>query len=313
MKNLPAIAIHGGAGTLLRSNMSPEKEQAYRVALEAAVVAGFRLLQKGESSLTAAIAAVVELENCELFNAGKGAVFNAEGKHEMEASVMDGSNRQAGAAALVQNIKNPVILAAEVLANTEHVMLAGSGAEAFAQQQGLEFMPDDYFFNQLRYDQWQEIKGTSTFKLDHSDQEIAARKMGTVGAVAVDVNGHVAAATSTGGMTNKMPGRVGDTPLIGGGTYAYDKTCAVSCTGSGEFFMRGVAAYDVSCLMEYKGLSLQAACDEVILKRMVELGGDGGLVAVNSKGEIAMPINCDGMYRAWQIGDQPKESAIFKD
>ncbi|MCF8238661.1 MAG: isoaspartyl peptidase/L-asparaginase [Saprospiraceae bacterium] len=290
-----SLAIHGGAGTILKSEMSPEKEVAYTKALREALDAGEVILKKGGSSVDAVIAAVSSMEDCPLFNAGRGAVFNAVGGHEMDASIMDGSNRMAGGAAGISGIKNPICLARDIMDKSGHVLLIGEGAMAFADAQGYERMPADYFHDAFRYAQWKDVQGTDAMQLDHTVKD---RKFGTVGAVALDQQGHLAAATSTGGMTNKKFGRVGDSPVIGAGTYAYDLTCAVSCTGSGEFFLRGVVAYDVSCLMEYKGMTLQAACDEVIQRRLMEIEGDGGLIAVDALGNIALPFNTEGMYRA---------------
>lgn len=291
--SLPAIAIHGGTGTIPQSDKTPEVEKQYKNALQQTLDSGFDLLKKDDSALEAATQAICSLEDCELFNAGKGSVFTAKGEHEMDASIMEGSGLKAGAVAGIQGIKNPVLLAKSVLENSEYVLLAGDEALEFARRQGYEFMADSYFFTQKRYDQWMKVKGSSEVKLDHSD----GKNLGTVGAVAVDTEGNVAAATSTGGMTNKAWGRIGDSPIIGAGTYANNATCAVSCTGHGEYFMRGVAAYDVSSLMEYKGKSLEQAADEVINHRVKNMGGEGGLIAVDALGNIALPFNCEAMYR----------------
>lgn len=309
--NKKAIAIHGGAGTLMKGMMTPEKEEQYRNALRHALNEGFRLLQSSQSALDAVTIAVKILEDSPLFNAGKGSVFTAEGKHEMDASIMDGRNLKAGAVSLVSGIKNPVLLARDVMEKSEHVFLAGKGAMQFASDQGYTLEDENYFYDQLRYEQWQEIKDTDHFQLDHSLKKDS--KFGTVGAVACDENGHVAAATSTGGMTNKRYGRIGDSPLIGSGNYANDKTCAVSCTGSGEYFIRGVVAYDLSALMEHKKHSLHDAATEVVHKRMTEIGGDGGLIAVDSNGNISMPFNTEGMYRAAMDSEGYSEIAIYKD
>lgn len=291
-----ALAIHGGAGTLVRGMMTPEKEQAYKAALENALETGYAILENGGSALDAVEEAVKALEDSPLFNAGKGAVFTANGTHEMDASIMDGKTLNAGAVSLIQGIKNPISLARDVMQKSEHVFLSGKGAMEFAKSLNYSLENDAYFFDQLRYDQWQEIKDTDSFQLDHSLKKDS--KFGTVGAVACDDEGNVAAATSTGGMTNKRYGRVGDSPIIGAGNYANNQTCAVSCTGSGEYFIRGVVAYDVSAMMEFKGISLAQAADEVINKRILKINGDGGLIAVDSKGNIAMPFNTEGMYRA---------------
>lgn len=305
-----SIAIHGGAGTLVKGMMTAELETQYKDALQVALNAGYQVLQNNGSALDAVEVAVKLLEDSPLFNAGKGSVFTAAGSHEMDASIMDGKNLNAGAVSLITGIKNPITLARDVMENTEHVFLAGHGAMSFAEQQGYTLENKDYFFNQLRYDQWNEIKHTADFQLDHSVKKDA--KFGTVGAVACDQYGNISAATSTGGMTNKKFGRVGDSPMIGAGNYANNKTCAVSCTGSGEYFIKGVVAYDVSCLMEYKGFSLQEACEEVIMKRILNIGGDGGLIAVDAKGNIAMPFNTEGMYRACKSSTGKEEVSIYK-
>jgi beta-aspartyl-peptidase (threonine type) len=255
--------------------------------------------------------AVKRLEDSPLFNAGQGSVFTATGTHQMDASIMDGSNLKAGAVTTITGIKNPISLAKDVMTHTEHVFLAGEGAMDFAKSLGYEIKDPSYFHDELRYQQWQSIKDSNQFQLDHSLKKDA--KFGTVGAVALDQDGNIAAATSTGGMTNKKYGRVGDSPMIGAGTYANNKTCAVSCTGSGEFFIRGVVAYDVSAIMEYKGVSLAAAAEEVIHKRILEIGGDGGVIAVDTQGNVTMPFNTEGMYRAMMSSDGQKEIAIYKD
>jgi beta-aspartyl-peptidase (threonine type) len=290
------IAIHGGAGTILKSTMSPEKESAYKSALSEALNAGYNALSNGQSALEAVEAAIILLEDCPLFNAGKGAVFNALGQHEMDASIMDGKTLYAGAIAAVRNLKNPIKLAVQVLHHSDHVLLIGAGAIEFGQQFNIEIEKDEYFFNQLRFDQWQKIKESGDFQLDHSTQD--KPYLGTVGAVALDQFGNLAAGTSTGGMTNKKFGRVGDSSLIGCGTYANNNTCAISCTGSGEYLIRAVTAHDVSSRMLYKGINLETACKEAIMDKLTEIGGDGGLIAIDKDGNICMPFNCEGMYRA---------------
>ena len=307
--NTFSIAIHGGAGTILKSLMTPQKEQAYKAALEIALAAGYAILQKGGTALSAVEQAVVELENSPLFNAGKGSVFTEKGTHEMDASIMCGIERKAGAVSIITGIKNPISLARKVMEETEHVFLAGAGAMEFAQKVGARFENPAYFHDDFRYAQWQEVKGTDVFQLDHSPNK--EKKFGTVGAVALDQFGNIAAATSTGGMTNKKFGRVGDSPMIGAGTYANNQTCGVSCTGSGEFFIRGVVAYDVSCLMEYKGLDLQTACDLVVKERLIKLGGDGGLIAVNAHGDLSFSFNTEGMYRASQRKNEEAFVGIY--
>lgn len=288
-----ALAIHGGAGTILRSEMTLEMERAYLKALDEALTSGYQVLKNGGSALDAVEVAVQLLEDCPLFNAGKGSVFTNTGKHEMDASIMDGKNLQAGAVACVSGVRNPVSLARTVMEKSEHVLLVSSGAEDFAKSHGIKFEPEDYFFNQYRFDQWQQASAEDRIVLDHSVE----KKFGTVGAVALDDQGNLAAATSTGGMTNKRFGRVGDTPLIGCGTYADNNTCAVSCTGHGEYFIRSVVAYDIACLMQYKGYSLEKACQTVVHEKLRKSGGEGGLVALDKQGNIVMEFNSDGMYR----------------
>lgn len=288
-----SLAVHGGAGTILRSQMTAEQEAAHRDALAAALRAGEAVLKTGGSAIAAVEAAVVSLENCEYFNAGRGSVFAHEGQHEMDAAIMCGATLNAGAVATVSGIKNPIALARTVMEHSEHVLLCGAGALDFARAQGVEEAPDAYFFSEFRHQQWKEAQRSNRVQLDHSD------KFGTVGAVALDLQGHLAAATSTGGLTNKRYGRIGDSPIIGAGTYANDATCAISCTGFGEYFLRGVVAYDVSCLMEYRGLSLAEAARLVIHEKQPRLGGDGGLIAVDRSGGIALPFNSEGMYRGW--------------
>ncbi|MCX2739328.1 isoaspartyl peptidase/L-asparaginase family protein [Pontibacter anaerobius] len=305
-----AIAIHGGAGTITQSSLTAEQDKAYRAALQEAVEAGSNVLEQDGTALEAVELAVVHLEDSPLFNAGRGSVFTKEGKHEMDAAIMCGKTLEAGAIAGVRSIKNPIKLAAAIMQHSDHVMLSGYGAEEFALAYGLEFAPEKYFFDKYRYEQWSEVRDSDIFMLDHTEQR--DEKFGTVGAVAVDKAGNVAAATSTGGMTNKRYNRVGDTPIIGSGTYANNRTCAISCTGHGEYFMRAVVAYDVSCLMEYKGYTLQQACDEVVLKKLVQFGGEGGLIAVTATGEIALPFNSEGMYRASKRGQDETFVGIYK-
>ncbi len=305
-----AIAIHGGAGTLVKGMMTPEKESAYIKALEFALDRGFQILENGGTATEAVEKAVVALEDSPLFNAGKGSVFTAEETHEMDASIMDGKTLNAGAVSLISGIKNPIVLAKDVMEKSEHVFLAGNGAMQFAKKLNYSLENNSYFYDELRYKQWLDIKDTDNFQLDHSVNKDS--KFGTVGAVACDQDGNIVAATSTGGMTNKRYGRVGDSPMIGSGNYANNKTCAISCTGSGEFFIKGVVAYDVACLMEFKGLSLSEAASEVIYKRILNIGGDGGLIAVDAKGNIAMPFNTEGMYRAQKSSNGKEEISIYK-
>lgn len=304
-----SIAIHGGAGTLVKGMMTPEKEVAYKNALNEALQIGYAVLEAGGSALDAVEKSVIALENCHLFNAGRGSVFTANGTHEMDASIMNGQNLKAGAVSLITGIKNPVSLARDVMEKSEHVFMAGAGAMEFAKMNGYSLEQPDYFYDEFRHNQWLEIKDSDTFQLDHAKKKDS--KFGTVGAVACDQQGNIAAATSTGGMTNKKFGRVGDSPMIGAGNYANNETCAVSCTGSGEFFIRGVVAYDVSCLVEHKNYSLRQATEEVIQERLLNIGGDGGLIAVNAKGEISMSFNTEGMYRGCKDSDGLEEVLIY--
>lgn len=305
------LVIHGGAGTISKSNITTEEELAYTAALEKALEAGFSLLKNNGTALDAVRAAVVSMEDCVLFNAGKGSVFGKDGSQEMDASIMDGGTLMAGSVAAVRNIRNPVELAYTIMTGSQHVMLNGRGAYEFAVQQGLAIEPDDYFFSQFRYDQWKEMQGTDSTALDHN-VKIKDKKFGTVGAVALDMNGNIAAATSTGGMTNKQFGRIGDSPIIGAGTYANNKTCAISCTGHGEPFIRAVTAYDVSCLMEYKGLSLQEAMHVVVHDKLLRIEGEGGMIGVDAKGNAAMVFNSEGMYRGIMNAEGKKEMLIYK-
>jgi beta-aspartyl-peptidase (threonine type) len=295
-----ALAIHGGAGTILKSTMTPEKELAYKNGLQDAIEAGESILKSGGSAFDAVETAIIKLENNPLFNAGKGAVFTNNGTHEMDASIMNGKDLMAGAIAGVQGVKNPIALARAVMEQSEHVLLTGNGAMDFAKKVNTQFENEDYFFVQLRYDQLQQAKQSNSMILDHTEDKIehGEKKFGTVGCVALDLNGNLAAGTSTGGMTNKKFGRVGDSSIIGAGTYANNNTCAISCTGHGELFIRSVVAYDISCLMEYKNLSLKEACDIVVMDKLVKIGGEGGLIALDAKGNIVLPFNSEGMYRA---------------
>jgi len=305
------IAIHGGAGTISKKSMTPEKEAAYLKALNDALDAGYRILEKKGDALDAVKAAVIELENNILFNAGKGSVFTNTGTHEMDASIMDGKDLSAGAVASVKNIRNPIELAYTVMKKSEHVFLIGNGAEEFAKQNGIEFEADEYFYSEFRYKQLLKTKKENKTALDHS-VDADDKKFGTVGAVACDVNGNLAAATSTGGMTNKQFGRVGDSPIIGIGTYANNKTCAISCTGHGEPFIKAVAAYDISCLMEYKGFSLAKAMNKVVMKKLVKIDGEGGMVGVDAKGNTSLIFNSKGMYRGFCSSDGKRDVAIYK-
>ncbi|MEP7255223.1 MAG: isoaspartyl peptidase/L-asparaginase [Ferruginibacter sp.] len=312
-----SLAIHGGAGTILKQDMTTELEQAYIKGLEESLAAGFAVLEQGGSSVNAVKAAIVVLEDNLLFNAGRGSVFTKKGVQEMDAAIMDGKDLSAGSVAGIRNIRNPIALATEVMLNSNHVFLSGKGANDFAIKQGIKLEPDEYFFSQFRYDQWKEIRDSDNYSLDHTHQGLEElmkdKKFGTVGAVACDQNGNIAAATSTGGMTNKKYGRIGDSPLIGAGTYANNKTCAISCTGHGEPFIRAVAAYDVSCLMEYKGMNLQEAMNEVVNIKLVKMDGEGGMIGVDANGNTAMVLNSAGMYRGTQNSRGKKYIGIYKD
>jgi len=310
------MAIHGGAGTILKEDMTPDLEKAYLEGLRTALEAGYTILQKGGSSVEAVKASVIILEDNLLFNAGRGSVFTKKGVHEMDAAIMDGKTLDAGAVAGVSNVRNPVELATDVMQHSDHVFLSGTGANDFAIKRGIKLEPDEYFFSQFRYDQWKAMRDSDHYALDHSRDKVEAlmkdKKFGTVGAVACDKNGNVAAATSTGGMTNKKYGRIGDTPVIGCGNYANNKTCAVSCTGHGEIFIKAVAAYDVSALMDYKHWDLQQAMDEVVNKKLVAMQGEGGMIGVDANGNFALMFNSAGMYRGVKSSDGTDTVSIYK-
>ena len=312
------LVIHGGAGTIRKENMTPEKEKAYHDALNAALESGFSVLEQGGTSLDAVIAAIKIMEDSPLFNAGKGAVFTNEGKNELDASIMDGSNLMAGAVAGVTTIKNPITAAHAVMTKSEHVMLVGKGAELFAAQNGLEIVDPSYFFDSTRYQQLlklraKEVGKEASVKDAFEDPYIRDTKFGTVGAVALDKFGNIAAGTSTGGMNNKKYGRVGDAPIIGAGTYANNNTCAVSATGWGEFFIRLSVSHDISALMEYGGLSLADAADSVVMKKLPRLGGDGGVVALDRRGNFAMTFCSEGMYRGYITKKGAGKTFIYKE
>ena len=310
------LVIHGGAGTILKEDMTPNLEKAYMDGLNQALDAGFAVLEEGGTAVNAVKASLVLLEDHVLFNAGRGAVFTKKGVQEMDAAIMDGKSLEAGAVAGVRNVRNPIELATEVMRNSNHVFLSGKGANDFAIKQGVKLEPDEYFFSQFRYDQWKAIRDSDTYSLDHTHHHLEElmrdKKFGTVGAVACDQHGHLAAATSTGGMTNKKYGRIGDSPMIGAGTYANDATCAISCTGHGEMFIRAVASYDVSCLMEYSQLSLQQAMDRVVNNKLKQLNGEGGMIGVDGKGNHAMIFNSAGMYRAVKNSDNFSQVLIYQ-
>ncbi len=310
------IAIHGGAGTITKILLTEKLEKEYRVKLKESLQAGFDVLENGGASLEAVQAAIVVMEDSPLFNAGKGAVFTNDGTNEQDASIMCGETLNCGAVAGVTKIKNPIRLASIVMEKSEHVCLSGEGAERFAKMHNIDFADAEYFYTERRWKQLQKAKkkeaanGSDYSQLDHSDDS----KHGTVGAVALDKNGNLAAATSSGGMTNKKFNRIGDSPIIGAGNYANNKTCAVSTTGHGEYFMRGVSAYDLSALMEYKNLSLKDASDEVIRKLgKLGTGGTGGLIAIDSNCNVVLPFNTPGMYRGYKLEDGSFEIKVYKD
>ena len=312
------LVIHGGAGNITPAIMNKEQEAQYTAGLKESLDKGYGVLKNGGSAVDAVAAAIAVMEDNTIFNAGKGAVFTKKGLNEMDAAIMDGSNLAAGAIAGVRNVKNPILLAREVMLHSGHVFLSGSGASDYARERGIEMAPDSYFFNQSRYDQWLEIRDTDFTQLDHKGDNLkgeavpnTGHKFGTVGAVACDELGNIAAGTSTGGMTNKRFGRIGDSPVIGAGTYANNATCAISCTGHGEFFLRAVVAHDISCLIEYKGLSLQEACVVVVKDKLVKMGGEGGLIAVNAKGNYDFCFNSAGMYRGMRNSDGQEEVAFY--
>jgi len=310
------IVVHGGAGTILKEQMTPDLEAAYMEGLKTGVEAGYAVLEKGGTAVNAVKAALVVLEDNVLFNAGRGSVFTKKGVQEMDAAIMNGATLEAGAVAGVRNVRNPIVLATEVMLHSNHVFLSGKGANDFAIKQGVKLEPDEYFFSQFRYDQWKAIRDSDNYSLDHTHQRLEElmrdKKFGTVGAVACDYEGNIAAATSTGGMTNKKYGRIGDSPIIGIGTYANNKTCAISCTGHGEPFIRVVAAYDVSCLMEYKGLSLHEAMSIVVNEKLVKLDGEGGMIGVDAQGNYALILNSAGMYRGYRSSNGSNEIAIYR-
>src|SRR6266496_1408092 len=295
------LAIHGGAGTIERSKMTPEREGEYRAGLERALTAGYEILERGGSSLDATEAAVRVLEDDPHFNAGKGSVFTSAGTNEMDAAIMDGKTLAAGAVAALKHVKNPISLARLVMEKSGHVMMDCEGAEAFAKENGIELVDQKYFFTQDRWDALQKIKAAEKSRTSGAGKKFLITdqdRHGTVGAVGLDQSGNLAAATSTGGTTNKRPGRVGDTPVIGAGTYANNATCAVSATGDGEYFIRASVGNNISALMEYRGMSLKDAA-QVALDRVAKLGGTGGLIAIDREGSIALPFNTSGMYRGY--------------
>jgi L-asparaginase / beta-aspartyl-peptidase len=336
------LVIHGGAGNITPDRITPEKQKSYEEAMKEALRLGYAVLEKGGTSLDAVEAAVRSMEDNPLFNAGKGAVFTAEGRNELDAAIMDGATGKAGAVAGVTTVRNPIAAARAVMEKSPHVMMTGPGAEAFAKEQGLELVAPEYFRSEARYQEYLKVKereakpavspapAASPAPDDKPKQAprpgkkkkdsgssrlepyLEGHKFGTVGAVALDAQGNLAAATSTGGMTMKRYGRVGDAPIIGAGTFADNATCAVSATGHGEYFIRSVVAHDISALMAYKGFTVQQAAEEVVMKKLVEKGGEGGVIALDRKGNFSMPFNSSGMFRgSIQKGKEP-EVKIFK-
>ncbi|MFP2412246.1 beta-aspartyl-peptidase [Citrobacter braakii] len=308
------IAIHGGAGAITRALLSQEQELRYIQALSDIVETGQRMLEDGRSALDVVTEAVRLLEECPLFNAGIGAVYTRDETHELDACVMDGNTLNAGAVAGVSHLRNPILAARLVIEHSPHVMMIGEGAENFAIAQGMERVSADIFSTPERYAQLLAAQSAGETVLDHSATPLDENnKMGTVGAVALDMFGNLAAATSTGGMTNKLPGRVGDSPLVGAGCYANNASVAVSCTGTGEVFIRALAAYDIAALMDYGGLSLSEACERVVMEKLPALGGSGGLIAVDHEGNVALPFNSEGMYRAWGYAGDTPTTGIYRE
>lgn len=306
-----AIALHGGSGTITRTNLSAEKEQAYRRALHEAMDVAWAILEDGGSSLDAVEAGARNLEDCPLFNAGKGAVLTSDGGHELDAAIMCGKSRMAGAVTGLKTVRNPVSLARRVMDDSPFVLLAGTGAEAFADEAGVDRVEPGWFTTGERLAQLREARERESLSMDHDLP--GETKFGTIGVVALDRSGNLAAATSTGGLTNKRYGRVGDSPLIGSGTYADNKTCAVSCTGYGEEFIRAVTAHDVAARIRYLGESLETAARRVMMESLPRINGSGGLVAVDRRGNVSLPFNTDGMYRAWKTSRGITGVAIFRD
>ena len=312
------FVMHGGAGTIERSKMTPEREKAYRDKLTEALVAGFDVLKKGGQCLDAVVAAITLLEDSPLFNAGKGAVFTSAGTNELDSSIMEGKTLKAGSVAGLKRVKNPILLARLVMEQSPHVMMVGEGAEAFAASKGVELVDPKYFYTEERWQQLQKQKEAEKTtppkrsRLEKAGPSFEDHKFGTVGVVCLDRAGNLAAGTSTGGISNKRFGRVGDSPIIGAGTYANNETCAVSCTGDGEYFIRSVVAHDISALMQYGGRSVEAAAREV-LEKVGKIGGTGGLIAIDRRGNFATPFNTSGMYRGWVGADGQPVVLIYKD
>ncbi len=308
-----AIAIHGGAGTILKKNMTPEKEKAYFEKLEEALSVGEKILKAGGTAQDAVSETIMIMENSPLFNAGKGAVFTNEGKNEMDASFMEGKTMNAGAVGGLRVVKNPILAARAVMEKSDHVLLTGNGAETFSREQNLEIVDPQYFYTERRWESLQRAIKAEKVELSEDDDKDGDRKHGTVGCVALDKNGDLAAGTSTGGMTNKRYNRFGDVPIIGAGTYANNETCAVSCTGHGEYFIRWAVAHDISAMMEYKGVDLKTASESVINGKLVKVKGSGGAVCVDSYGNVSLPFNSAGMYRGFAKANGERGVFIYKE
>lgn len=316
-----AIAIHGGAGNLKKLNLTPAEEEQFKLTLDSALQIGHQILENGGTAVDAVEATISVLENSPLFNAGKGAVFNHEGINELDAAIMNGENLECGAIAGVRHIKNPIQLAKKVMLKSEFVLLTGVGAEMFAQENGISLVDSMYFFTQHRWDQLQDAIQKEAVELDHDSEKKASlfdklsreEKFGTVGCVALDKMGNIAAGTSTGGLTNKQYGRIGDSPIIGAGTYANNKTCAVSCTGKGEDFIRLNIAHDISGAMEYAGLSIDSAVNQAIYQKLKSVKGRGGCIALDRSGKIAMAFTTTGMYRGYINAQKEKYISIYED
>lgn len=308
-----SLVIHGGAGTIKKENITPEQDSSYRAKLTEALEAGYAVLEKGEPATNAVIATIQVMEESPLFNAGRGSVFTNAGTNEMDAAIMKGESRDAGAVAGLTTVKSPISAALAVMENSPHVMMTGPGAEQFAREQGLEIVDPSYFFDQNRYDALQRVKqkeaekGTAAAMAAFPDS-----KFGTVGCVALDKDGNIAAGTSTGGMTNKKYGRVGDVPIIGAGTYADNATCGVSATGHGEYFIRSVVAYDIAAKMKYNNMSLEEAANKVVMEELVNFGGEGGIIALDRAGNITMPFNSEGMFRGYKNTADSAKVFIYK-
>ncbi|WP_456378822.1 isoaspartyl peptidase/L-asparaginase family protein [Lutibacter sp.] len=312
-----AIVIHGGAGGIKRKYINKEQQKAYTQKLEEALNAGYTILENGGISLDAIQAAINIMEDSPLFNAGKGAVYNSEGNQEMDAAIMDGKTLNAGAVAGVNHIKNPILAARIVMDSSKHVLLSGKGAEIMAKKYGIEMVDSSYFFTEKRLNQLRKIQGKEEIQLDHTaflikNELIDDHKYGTVGAVAIDKNGNIAAGTSTGGMTNKKYGRIGDVPIIGAGTYANNLTCGISATGTGEYFIRTVAAHEVSSLMYYKNATAKEALHEVLFNQIGPLGGRGGMILIDKNGDVSWDFNSTGMFRGYKKSDGDSKIEIFE-